>query len=302
MNDWNINNKIYELGKGYTLEAAEKEEYSKYYAVYFKGDVGFKKNFKQKMAVVSEDDFCFWIKKDDVKIGGVFLEPNFIQELFLIPPFDNAYEVLKLIKRILIHWSDRSKDIEANVVIPSQVEIYEKLGFRIVETGRWMLSPTRKFDVKWDDKLQVVLPNKDHTEELGKLFYEAFKNAPGQKFSLKERTEFVEYYFEHNSHIEMLNKASSVIFDRETNELIGVCLISEYNEWPLIYDIAVREDYRGRGVASKLLKKSLTVLKDKYSAVRLHVEGGNDAETVYYDNGFLPGIKLTSLIIPSENL
>lgn len=302
MKNWNVNNKIYELGKGFSLEAAEKEEFSKFYAVYTNEDIGFKKNFKQKMAVVSEEDSCFWIKKDGEKVGGTFLEPNFIEGLFLIPPFDDVYTVLKLIKKILVHWSDKSKDINANVVIPSQVETYERLGFRISNTGRWMLSPTREFDVKWEDKLQVVTPNKEHTEELGKLFYEAFKTSPGQKFSLKERTEFVEYYFEHNSHIEILSNASSVVFDRKTNELIGACLISEWNEWPLIYDIAVRSDYRGMGIASKLIKKSLTVLKDKYSAVRLHVDLGNDAERIYYDNGFLPGVKITNFILPSENI
>lgn len=302
MKDWNVNNKVYELGKGFSLEVAEKDEFSKVYAVYCSEDIGFKNNFEQKMAVVSDDDSCFWIKKDEKIIGGTFLEPNFIEGVFLIPPFDDVYTVLKVIKKILVHWSDKNKDINANVVIPSQVEIYEKLGFRISETGRWMISSTREFEVKWEDKFQVVLPNKEHTEELGKLFYEAFKTSPGQKFSLKERTEFVEYYFEHNSHIEILNKASSVVFNKETNELIAVCLISEWNEWPLIYDIAVRSDYRGMGIASKLIKKSLTVLKDKYPAIRLYVDGGNDAERIYYDNGFLPGIKVTNLIIPSQNM
>ncbi len=65
-------------------------------------------------------------------------------------------------------------------------------------------------------------------------FYEAFKSDPVQHFSLDERIGFIEYYFENSSNIEILNKASSLVFDRESNELIGVCLVSEYNEWPLI--------------------------------------------------------------------
>ena len=304
MREWSNDIKVYELEEGFTLEIADRKEYARYYAVYVQQEdnIGFKKDFQQSLDVVSEDDFCFWIKKDGKRIGGAFLQPNSIEGLFLIPPYNDIYKALMMIKKALIFWSDRSKPIEANVVNESQVEVYEKLGFRIVGRGRWMLRPTEEFIVEWEDKFEKVLPSKEQTNEIGKLIHAAYVDDPFQHYSLEERTGFVEDYFTDNSHIDILNKASSVVYDKDTKELIGVCLISEYNEWPLVYDIVVKKEYRGKGIAEKMLQNSLTVLKKDYPVVRLYVDSGNPAETLYYNVGFFPGKKLTDLSIPADNI
>ena len=304
MKEWNNDIKVYELEEGFTLEIADRKEYARYYAVYVQQEdnIGFKKDFQQSLDVVAEDDICFWIKKDEKRIGGAFLRPNAVEGLFLIPPYNNSYKALSLIKKALMCWSDRSKPIEANVVNESQVEIYEKLGFRIVERGRWMIRPTEEFIVEWEDKFEKVLPSKEQTNEIGKLLHAAYVDDPFQHYSLEEITGFVEDYFKNNSHIDILNKASSVVYDKETKELIGVCLISEFNEWPLVYDIAVKKEYRGKGIAANMLKNSLTELKKDYPVVRLYVDSGNPAETLYYNVGFFPGIKVSNLSIPVNNI
>ncbi len=60
----------------------------------------------------------------------------------------------------MICWSDKSKPIEANGGGLSQIETYESLGLRIVETGRWMISATKQTDIKWEEVFKVVLPSK----------------------------------------------------------------------------------------------------------------------------------------------
>lgn len=298
---WSKEEKYYDLYYGFSLEKAVNTEFAKYYAAYLNIDIGFKSSFEQKCSVVAPDDNCYWIKMNNVRVGGVFLAPNYVESLFLIPPFKDIYKVLKLIKSVLISWSDKSKDIRAVVVGPTEVDYYHMLGFRTSETAHWMMRPTESYFVYWEDKYEIRTPRIEDMDELGKFFFEAFNNYVGRiKYSLEERTAFVKDYFINGSHNELLLKASTTVYEKETNELIGVCLISEYRGWPLVSDIAVKSTYRGLSLATRMLKKALTVTNEKYPAMRLFVLCGNEAESVYHNIGFIPGVKLTDLYIPAE--
>lgn len=299
--EWTKEEKYYELYGGFSLEKADNKEYAKYYAIYLNVDIGFKSSYEQKYSVVSEDDNCYWIIKDNVRIAGAFLGPNYIEGVFIIPPYQDIYKVLGILKEVLLIWSDKSKEIRAVVVSPLEIDYYQRLGFRVSDMGRWMIRPTAEYDIEWDKKFEVRTPITDDIDKVGELFFDAFKNDVGRiKYSLEERTSFIKYYFENNSSKELLIRASTTIYDRNTNELIGVCLVSEYRGWPLIYDIAVKSSFRGKGLSSRMLKKAITVSNEKYPAIRLYVQCGNDAESVYHNLGFMPGIKLTDLYIPTE--
>ena len=298
---WSKEENYYDLYYGFSLEKAVNTEYAKYHAAYLNIDIGFKSSYEQKCAVVGPNDNCYWIKMNNVRVGGAFLEPNQVEGLFLIPPFEDIFKVLKLIKNVLISWSDKSKDILATVVGPAEVDYYHMLGFRTSEIARWMMRPTESYFVYWEDKYEIRMPKIEDTEALGRFFFEAFENYVGKtKYSLEERTSFVKDYFNNGTLNELLLKASSIVYDKETNELIGVCLISEYRGWPLVSDIAVKSTYRGLSLATRMLKKALSTTKEKYPAMRLYVLCGNEAESVYYNLGFNPGVKLTDLYIPAE--
>ena len=298
---WSKDEIYYDLYYGFSLEKAVNTEFAKYHAAYINIDVGFKSCYEQKCAVVAPNDNCYWIKLNEVRVGGVFLEPNQVEGLFLIPPFEDIYKVLSLIKNVLMSWSDKDKDIRASVVGPAEVDYYHMLGFRTIETAHWMMRPTESYFVYWEDKYEVRTPRVDDIEELGKFFFEAFKNYVGATiYSQEERTSFVKDYFTNKSLDELLLKASTIMHDKETNEIIGVCLISEFRDWPLVSDVAVKSSYRGLGLATRMLKKALSVTNEKYPAMRLFVISGNEAESVYYKLGFTPGVKLTDLHIPAE--
>ncbi len=291
---------IYNLGDGYELQRAEQESFSKYYATYYglqKANGWFKKNYDIMRSIIDEEDECFWILKGGRKIGGALIKPNFIEGVFLIPPYSDEYEALKKLKEILVYWSDFNKHIEASTVDSSQVELYEKLGFIKVESGRWMVRPTETFNINWEDNYYVTSPKRENELEMGKLLYEAFQNNKGLNFnySVNEYTEWVNEYFDSNLDVETLNRASTLVYDKATRELVGVCYISMWQEWPLVSQIAVKPSYAGKGIGTKMLKSALTVLNEEYPVIRLYVHVGNKAEELYHNLGFLKGFQLTDM-------
>ncbi len=291
---------IYNLGDGYELQRAEHEIFSKYYAAYYglqKANGWFKKNYDIMRSIIDDEDECFWILKDGRKIGGALIKPNFIEGVFLIPPYSDEYEALKKLKEILVYWSDFNKPIEASTVDSSQVELYEKLGFIEVESGRWMVRPTEIFNINWEDNYYVTFPRREDELEKGKLLHEAFQNNEGLNlnYSLNEYTEWVKEYFDSNLDVEILNRASTLVYDKATKELVGVCYISMWEEWPLVSQIAVKPSYAGKGIGSKMLKSALTVLNEEYPVIRLYVDIGNKAEELYHNLGFLKGLQLTDM-------
>ncbi|HCQ89062.1 MULTISPECIES: GNAT family N-acetyltransferase [unclassified Clostridium] len=291
---------IYNLGDGYELQRAEQESFSKYYATYYglqKANGWFKKNYDIMRSIIDEEDECFWILKGGRKIGGALIKPNFIEGVFLIPPYSDEYEVLKKLKEILVYWSDFDKPIEASTVDSSQVELYEKLGFIKVESGRWMIRPTEVFNINWEDDYYVRSPKREDELKMGKLLHEAFQNNEGLNFnySVDEYTKWVKEYFDSNLDVELLNRASTLVYDKATKELVGVCYISMWQEWPLVSQIAVKPSYAGKGIGTKMLKSALTVLNEEYPVIRLYVHVGNKAEELYHNLGFLKGFQLTDM-------
>jgi len=83
------------------------------------------------------------------------------------------------------------------------------------------------------------------------------------------------------------DEASAVAFD---DELVGACLIGRELAAPFVYEIAVVEQLRGRGVARALLDQSLRVLAARPEPhLAAWVTGGNVAsETLLSQAGFLP--------------
>ncbi|MCY9517833.1 GNAT family N-acetyltransferase [Paenibacillus apiarius] len=79
------------------------------------------------------------------------------------------------------------------------------------------------------------------------------------------------------------------------------CRLCLQNNYAAIYSIGVIPAYRGRGLASRMLKRALTVLNDKYSILRLYVMEGNDAESIYFNLGFVPGVQeIQNMYIPPK--
>lgn len=165
-----------------------------------------------------------------------------------------------------------------------------------------MIRPTENFELTYDDDFEFVNPRIDNKIEIAELFHKAFKGGVVEFTcnSIDKCVSSVEYYFEHSSNMEVLNRASSLIYDKNTHKLVGACLISMWEDWPLVYDIAVDPSYQRKGLCTKMLKRALTKLKTDFPVLRLFVTLGNSSESVYYNLGFMPGIETYELYIPAS--
>ncbi|MPM93239.1 hypothetical protein SDC9_140375 [bioreactor metagenome] len=297
---WSKDLKEYDLKDGYSIEKAQWEEFSVYFAVYeiFKVNVWFRQSFDAYCSVLKDCDICFWIKKDNCRIGGVLLDLNYMNCLFLQPPHNEYDLIIGKLKKLLLSCSDNSEPIYVGTVKPDKVKYYQRAGFKIGESRRCMIRPTEEFHITWDCDYEIVSVTEDKKGDIVKLFTEAFSNESKDGTSFEKESESAEFYFAKNPKNTLVNKASTLIYEKKTNELVGACLISIWEEWPNVYDIAVKPSFQKRGLAKNMLKRALTVLKEGYPTLRLFVTLGNDAEMLYHQMGFLAGTETTEMILP----
>ena len=76
---------------------------------------------------------------------------------------------------------------------------------------------------------------------------------------------------------------------RQIGRLAGACLVSIWEDWPLIGSLAIRPDLRGHGLAGSLMRHALGTLHTAYPVVRLFVTMGNPAESLYRKLSFISG-------------
>lgn len=299
---WSKNIEIYNLFDGYTIEKVTGKDFSVYFAVYeiFDSNIWFRQSFNVYCSVIEDCDICFWIKKNGCRIGGVLLKPNYMNCLILEPPYNNEYDIIiSKFKKLLLSWSDKNKPIVVGCVKPDKVRYYQRAGFRMGESRRCMIRPTEEFESIWSDAYKIVLPRIENKNEIRKLFTEAFGTGiEGENNSKIEHQ--IQCYFDENLENSLVNKASALVYDTKTNQLIGACLISIWEEWPNVYDVAVKPAFRNKGLATNMIKRALTILKEQYPVLRLFVTLGNDAEIVYHKMGFLPGVETTEMILSTS--
>ena len=155
-----------------------------------------------------------------------------------------------------------------------------------------------------NDSYIMARPNAQQTGQLAQMFYQSFAGAdaigyPGTN-TIESQKKALTFYFEHNS-LEILNHASGVILDRSTKKPVAACLITLWEDLPIVSNIAVLPSHRGNGLATALLGQALTVLHGNYDVVRLFVTVGNGAEALYYNLGFHPGVA-QSIFYLSESM
>lgn len=297
---WSKDQERYNLSETVYLQKADPEDWGVYCSVYYSSEYnGF---FKESVYDFFLKRDPFWIYEGTKKIGGLVIAPNVIYLLYFIPPFREEAAVMHLLKKALMQWSDPSSPITAYEILPDQSDLFARAGFWPGEFRcRWMQRPTEIFSHDWEESYTVLQPEiiiendkrrLKSDREIGHFLYKSF--AGGIESTRRNQQSFqdyitnLEYYaYECNEHT---LAASTLVYDKQTHALIGVCLVSMQDSFPAVYEIAVLSGYTGRGIATYMLKRALTILKQQqFPVLRLYVMQGNRAESVYYNLGFIPG-------------
>ncbi|ETT48806.1 GNAT family N-acetyltransferase [Paenibacillus odorifer] len=300
----------YDLNNDYSIRMADSEEWGLYCSIYY--NMQYNGFFKEE-GFNSAQRNAFWIYRGESKIGGVRMSPNRIYHLFVIPPFNDTFVVLKLLKKLLIYWSDSTKPIKTFEVLPDQVQLFARAGFWPDEFRcRWMHRPTDHFEVEWNEELRIESPQIEDNgmgakrfileEQIAECNYASFDGSleatRRKKFSYED---FIPSE-EPNYTNEVLLTASTLVYDKKSGQLIANCLLGLQDDYAAVYSIGVIPAYRGKGIATRMLKRGLNLLKDKYPILRLYVMEGNDAESVYLNLGFVPGVQeIQSMYIPMHD-
>jgi ribosomal protein S18 acetylase RimI-like enzyme len=301
---WSEGTVRYQLADGFGLGRAEPAEFAVYQTIYRSADAVFLQNWERSLSMIADSQFLapriFWIEQDqrpagERRIGGVIIAPNIVSNLILLPPFADIDAILRQLKKLLLQWSDLRLDIIASSVLPDQVEHYERRGFRRSEVNRCMIRPTERFEVSWEDDLRLSRPLQTEEDDLTRLFYQSFRELGLGEQTMDSRRGAVRHYLSRYAEVETLGRASTCVRDAASGQLIAACLISLWEKWPLVFDVAVHPGWRGRGIATRMLKGALNALAGEYPALRLFVAVGNEAEALYRGLGFLAGPALTNL-------
>jgi ribosomal protein S18 acetylase RimI-like enzyme len=291
-----------DLGDNIKLVYQEPEEFCKYHVVYYGykyADYYFRNSPTMLLEKAKYIDSGYLILQDNKIVGGAFIKPNFMADLFVIPPFnDYCYLADKLLKYLKII-SNKSEKIFLQEIIEDYVPFYESKNCEITESGFWMIRPTEKMKPIVPEMYETKDIADEYKYEIAEVIIAAYKANPAVKFvdSKQHYAEHVERAIQYIKNNSALHDSSKVMFYKPTNEIVGSCLHMEFEGVPLIMSFAVRPDHQGKGVGSYLLKNSISCSSTKYSTTRLYVFKCNPAIDIYEHMGFIKNKTLNDMYL-----
>jgi ribosomal protein S18 acetylase RimI-like enzyme len=293
-------NESIDLGDNIKLVYQKPEVFSNYHVIYHGQKYG-NYYFRSSPATLLEKakllDSGYFIIQDYKIIGGVFLKPNFMSDLFIVPPYHDyegiAGKLLKYLKDI----SKTNEKISLQEVVESHVSFYESKGYTIHEDGFWMIRPTQPMNAIIPDNYVSKSVSEEDKNEIADLIISAYKANPCFKDvdSKENYVKHVERFIKNNKDDEVIYNSSKIVVHKTTNKIVGSCLHMEFEGYPLIMSFAVRPDHQGKGIGSYLLRHSINYANHAYSAIRLYVYKHNPAINLYEHMGFIKSRTLNDM-------
>jgi GNAT superfamily N-acetyltransferase len=294
-----------DLGDNIKLIYQEPEVFSRYYVVYH-GQKYAHYYFRSSPTMLVEKAKCidsgYFILKGEKIIGGVLLKPNFMADLFIVPPYSD-YEYLgdKLL-RYLKTVSNKSEKILIQEVVEDYLSFYESKDCVIFEEGFWMIRPTEAINCIVPEDYEVKVVAEEYKEGIADLLIAAYTANPSIKSveSKEVYMEHVDIAIEYSKNNASLYNSSRVVICKSTNQVAGSCLHMEYQGLPLIMSFAVLPEHQGKGLGSYLLKNSISCTSTTYQSTRLFVYNNNPAIKIYEHMGFIRNRKLNDMYLIND--
>ncbi|MFC9709214.1 GNAT family N-acetyltransferase [Paenibacillus sp. NPDC056933] len=277
----------------YSLVAANQTSYAKYFATYRK-NIWFRPSWGSLQEMMLSASDCYWIYQDTQRVGGISLTSSELGSFFMIPPSMLTVDLVHFLKNYAIQNSREQSKVDAYNVLAEHIDVLKSAGFEVLNTRKCMIRPTEKIENDLGTDFITIKPQLEHLPSIVQVMNESYRGGMDEG-NLDTYQNDVSYYFEHNRQDELLN-ASSVLVDKKTNEVVGFCLISMWEDMPLVYDISVKPGYSNQGLGRYMLYKAISLLEDFSPTIRLFVTIGNKADYLYTKLGFLSGEEASHLV------
>jgi len=289
------------------LETAEADEFWKAY-VAGRNDLptdNFVTHMERYLRLPPDEQQAYFSFKENgrivgtVRIGGSSLTeaPNALGFFSLVPEARGwARDAILLATEPLI--AAGASGIQATFD-ETYVEVFGKAGFRERFSRARMEASVSKRE-KTD--IPMAHPEATSIDDVAAFLMAAYDGHMEQQFGMhvgtpREWQEYVTSIWKGESG-KYLPLASWLV--REANDLVGVSLVSEWMGSPLLSEVGVRKDRRGKGLGRALVVASMSALADLgYERVALYVTLGNDPAIHLYEAlGFRPigGRSITALL------
>ncbi|MFE6078427.1 GNAT family N-acetyltransferase [Paenibacillus sp. NPDC057886] len=277
----------------YSLVAANQTSYAKYFATYRK-NIWFRPSWASLQEMMLDASNCYWIYRDNKRVGAISLTSSELGSFFMIPPSTLTVDMVNFLKNYAIPNSGDQSKVEAYNVLAEHINVLKSAGFEVLDTRKCMIRPTEKLEHDLHADFISIKPKLVHLPSIVQVMNESYRGGMDEG-NLDTYRNDVSYYFEHNRQDELLN-ASSVLVDKKTNEVVGFCLISMWEDMPLVYDISVKPGFSNQGLGGYMLYKAISHLEGFSPTIRLFVTIGNKADYLYTKLGFLSGEESSHLV------
>lgn len=299
MNDYIKGFERISINDMFQLEKANFEDFRVRYTIYKKFNPYFRYSWDEHINVVSSSSNCFWILYNHYRVGGVLIASNSVSGLFLIPPFIDINLVIEALSK---HLLSKYSEVDAYSIPPFQLNPFLEMGYKVTNQQVCMIRPTEVVHTLFHSKYVFNRIDNADIPSIYPLIQEDYYDTQNLSLSqLQNRVNNeIDWYFKNQFDKSACNKASTIVLDKKTDEVIGVCLVSMWEGSPLIYHIATKKSYQKQGIATSLINYTLSVLKNEYTYVRLFVTIGNPAQKLYHKLGFAEGDIVTDLKIRNK--
>lgn len=291
-----------DLGDGLRLVYQEPKEYIRYYSIYYGqkyADSFFRRSSETMMEIASIFDCGYFIKKDETIIGGVFLKPGFMSELFVVPPYDDYEGLVHKLLNYLKSVSNTEDKIIVREIVEEHVPTYEQQGCQVHEVNYWMIRPTQSLKAMLPVGYSSKSVSSENINDIASLIMKSYKANPVYKqIAAKENyIQHVQEFIENHKNNKIMDECSRVIVEKRTNYIVGVCLHMEFEEYPLIMSLVVAPEHQHRGLGRFLLTHSINISSKEYPVTRLAVLKDNPAIKLYENLGFMRKKSITDMYV-----
>lgn len=293
----------WDLGDGFALHQVDHALFARYHALYRPDP--WMRDVSQRMQQFCEGIPCRFLTRNGQVMAGCLAGDGMLGEFFLVPP---AADRPALLRRVAGHVRRESGGrVWAYNVLASEVDDYHRLGFHLAsriahledvdsmdysyQFSRMMVRPVQPMaEVACSAELRSPVP--EDAERIGTLLRAAYgHNDPARS----EKGDFISDTRELLEGMDDACLAASTIAHMG-EQPVGACLISRWEGAPLLYDIAVEPSARHGGIAKAMAARAMSALdRAGETHLRLFLECGNPAETLYHSMGFIALEATTSM-------